>query len=107
MSEYSFSPVKSGVRLQTPASTVEMMSASVGRLKDPLAYGWSAANAMIDGLPDQEFDRTLDPIFNPVKEELMELKTEGEFKAAQMLYLKDLADRKAFQNATMGQVISE
>lgn len=105
MSEYSFSPVKSDIRLQTPASTVEMMSASVGRLKDPLAYGWSAANAMIDGLPDQEFDRTLDPIFNPVKEELMELKTEGEFKAAQMLYLKDLADRKAFQNATMGQVI--
>jgi len=105
MADYSFSPVKSDIRLQTPASTVEMMSASVGRLKDPLVYGFSAANAMIDGLPDQEFDRTLDPIFNPVKEQLMELKTEGEFKAAQLLYLKDLADRKAFQNATMGQVI--
>lgn len=106
MSEYYINPVNSDTRFTTPATTTETIGGSIGRLKDPLVYGFSVANAFMDDtIPNQEFDRTLDPIFNPVKDQLNLLKTEAEFKAAQVLYLKDLQDRKAFQNATLGQVL--
>ena len=105
MTEYSFGPAKTNVGIQRQATIQEVTSASIGRLKDPLVYGFQVASQYGDSIPSTSFDRTLDPIFNPIKDELMQLNTEAEFKAAQTLYLKDLADRKSFQNATMGQII--
>lgn len=105
MTDYSFGPAKNNTGLRRSASIQEVTSASIGRLKDPLAYGFQVASQYGDSIPSTDFDRTLDPIFNPIKDELMQLNTEAEFKAAQTLYLKDLADRKSFQNATMGQII--
>lgn len=105
MADYSFGPAKTDVGLKRSASIQEVTSASIGRLKDPLVYGFQVASQYGDSIPSTNFDRTLDPIFNPIKDELMQLNTEAEFKAAQTLYLKDLADRKSFQNATMGQII--
>jgi len=97
---YSFAPVSSGP-MQSRPTVSSVAYAQISRFKDPIL---SAPYFLQDWFGErEEFDRTIEPIFEPLAEDLRLTKTEALFEKKKELHLKDLADRNVFQNATMGQ----
>lgn len=99
MSDYSFAPV-SGTPFERPSTTTQALYSHISRWKDPAM----ALFKYNHGAVRQDFDRSVDPIFAPIASELYLVPTQEEFNVKKDLYLKDLADRKTFANATIGQL---
>ena len=97
---YSYAPVSSGP-MQSRPTVSSVAYAQISRFKDPIL---AAPYFLQDWFEErEEFDRTIEPIFEPLAEDLRLTKTEALFEKKKELHLKDLADRNVFQNATLGQ----
>ena len=97
---YSYAPVSSGP-MQSRPTVSSVAYAQISRFKDPIL---AAPYFLQDWFAErEEFDRTIEPIFEPLAEDLRLTKTEALFEKKKELHLKDLADRNVFQNATLGQ----
>lgn len=100
MEPYYGAPV-SGVRAERPVNVGQVTRSSISWLKDPLVtmmqYDRDA--------PREPFDEDIDPIFDPIKDELRQMPSVKERQVKMDFYLRDLADRNVFSRATVGQLI--
>lgn len=97
---YSFAPVAGGT-LQSQQSTLSASYAQISRFKDPIL---SIPYFVQDWFAEREqFDRTIEPIFGPIAEDLRLTKTKKLFEKKKQLHLKNMTDRNIFQNVTFGQ----
>lgn len=97
---YSFAPVADG-RLQARPSTLSAAYSQISRFKDPIM---AMPHFVQDWFSErEEFDRTIEPMFNAISEDLMQTKSEHLFNKKKELHRQDLKDRNVFQNVTFGQ----
>jgi hypothetical protein len=97
---YSFAPVAGGT-LQSQQSTLSASYAQISRFKDPIL---SIPYFVQDWFAEREqFDRTIEPIFGPIAEDLRLTKSKKLFEKKKQLHLKNMTDRNIFQNVTFGQ----
>jgi len=97
---YSFAPVADG-RLQARPSTLSAAYSQISRYKDPIM---AMPHFVQDWFSEREqFDRTIEPMFNAIAEDLKLTKSEYLFNKKKELFRKDLKDRNVFQNVTFGQ----
>ena len=98
---YNFSRVM-GTPFQRPTTTTQVVYAIISQWKDPLVAIFYFNN----GAVRQDFDRSLEPIFAPIAQELYLAPTPEEFKIKKELFLGKLADNKTIILSSLTQKIA-
>jgi len=99
MAEYNPRPLTDPT-FDYPTTTTEVAYADISRWKDPLMAHFHYAH----GAKRQDFDRQASAFYAPIQTELNLTNTKREWLAKQELWAKSQADRKVFEQATLGQM---